>query len=218
MGGSDGDGDALLPRPARGPARWVAAGGLVVGPVLGVAVSTSPVDRADHRVDAWVVSSASGVADLLRPVADLSGPAVLVTCCLFLAALCLAVRRPAGALLAVAAPALASALSDLVLKPVVARQAPAGGYGYPSGHATAAAAVAAVLVLLVVPGGALGGRTSPRTRALVRVLAGAATAYVALGLVALHYHTTADVLGGVAVGAGTVCALALLLDRAARAV
>lgn len=207
----------LVPPTSRAATRWAAllCAGLVV--LLAVANELPTVDSTDRRLGMWVASSTSSVRGALRPVADLSGPAVISLCCLVLAAGCLVLHRFSATGLALVAPASAAALSDLVLKPLVGRPAAAGGYAYPSGHATAAAAVATVLVVLALPGGTLARHASPRGLRGVCALAGFATCYVLVALVALGYHSTTDVVGGAALGCGTVCGLALLLDRAVAA-
>lgn len=203
----------LLPPAFRPATRWAALVCLGLVVVLALANELPAVTSADHRLNVWVASSTSVLRGVLRPVADLSGPAVIVLCSLVLAALCGVLQRASAAGLALAAPAAAAALSDLVLKPLVGRPAAAGGYAYPSGHATAATAVAAVLVVLALPGGTLAPRISPWGLRGLWALAGLATCYVGVALVALGYHSTTDVVGGAALGCGTVCGLALLLDR-----
>jgi len=47
---------------------------------------------------------------------------------------------------------------------------------------------------------------------LILVVAYAVVAGVAIGLIGLRWHYFTDVVAGAAVGAGTVCALALALD------
>ena len=80
---------------------------------------------------------------------------------------------------------------------------------YPSGHtATVFALAAAVAVLLLA---------SPRTRIepLRVLLAAAACALgvvVAAGVMGLKWHYFTDTVGGAALGVGTVCGLAFILD------
>jgi len=74
---------------------------------------------------------------------------------------------------------------------------------YPSGHTATMFALAAVLVVLLH---ARPGRI---------VIPGAACALggvVAVGVIGLRWHYFTDTVAGAAVGIGTVCGLALILD------
>ncbi|GAC1611716.1 MAG: hypothetical protein NVS3B26_27330 [Mycobacteriales bacterium] len=186
---------------------------LVIVSVLGFGYDMPGVVATDLRLDRWLTASTLPVRAFLRPVRDVSGPAAVAAWCVVQSCVCVLLRRFTAAALALLAPAAAAGLSDLVLKPLVARQASAGGFAYPSGHATAVAAVAAVLVLLAVPGGTFTRWVSRRARVGLQAAAGCGTAYVGISLVALGYHSVTDVVGGAALGASTACGLALLLDR-----
>jgi hypothetical protein len=54
-----------------------------------------------------------------------------------------------------------------------------------------------------------------RARLLVLAAASLAVCGVAVAVIGLRWHDFADTIGGTALGTGTVCALALLLDRPA---
>ena len=98
-------------------------------------------------------------------------------------------------------PPIAVVLADVVAKPVVGRHRH-GGLSYPSGHATGAAAVAVLVLLLLYRWGG--------SRALLRVgpLALALPLLMGLALVRSGWHYPTDVVGGVAMGAATMLALA----------
>src|SRR5262249_52726524 len=122
---------------------------------------------------------------------------------------CLVAGRLNGAVLAVAAVPAAVGLNDGLLKPLVHRTY-LGALTYPSGHtATVFALAATVAVLLLAP---------PRpaeSSALRVVITGAACVLggiVAIGVIGLRWHYFTDTVAGAAVGIGTVCGLAFLLD------
>jgi undecaprenyl-diphosphatase len=126
-----------------------------------------------------------------------------------MAAGCLMTGRLRGSILAATAVPVASALCDALLKPLVHR----GGLTYPSGHVTSIAALASMLtILLALP-------PRPLARGLTRLLVPAAASLaacavaVAVAVIGLRWHYFTDTIGGAALGTGTVCALALLLDQ-----
>jgi undecaprenyl-diphosphatase len=124
-----------------------------------------------------------------------------------MAAGCLMTGRLRGSILAATAVPVASALCDALLKPLVHR----GGLTYPSGHVTSIAALASMLTILL----ALPPRPLARglTRLLVPAAASLAACAVAVAVIGLRWHYFTDTIGGAALGTGTVCALALLLDQ-----
>ena len=80
---------------------------------------------------------------------------------------------------------------------------------YPSGHTTAMFALAAVVtVLLISPRPAKAGVLRVLIAAAACVLGGA----VAIAVIGLRWHYFTDTVAGAAVGIGTVCGLALILD------
>jgi len=126
-----------------------------------------------------------------------------------IAAGCLIAGRLNGAVLALTAVPVADGLTDGLLKPLFHRTY-LGGVVFPSGHTTAVVALTAMLaVLLLVP-------PQRRSTRVVRVLVVAvfcvASALVATAVIALRWHYFTDTVAGAAVGVGTVCALALILD------
>jgi membrane-associated phospholipid phosphatase len=122
---------------------------------------------------------------------------------------CLLTGRLNGAVLAAAAVPAAVGLNDGLCKPLVHRTY-LGVLSYPSGHtATMFALAATVAVLLFTP-------PRPAKAGALRVLIPAAACVlgcvVAVGVIALRWHYFTDTVAGAAVGIGTVCGLALLLD------
>ena len=99
---------------------------------------------------------------------------------------------------------VAAPLIEGALKGLVGRVRPEGlAYGFPSGHATAAAAFFGAVIYLA---GALPA-TACRT---VRVLAIVAIVLVATARVMLRAHWPSDVVGGVALGLALASAAALV--------
>jgi membrane-associated phospholipid phosphatase len=201
---------ALLPAPAR---QW--AGGLLaccaaLVVVLGVlfARQTEP-GWLDHAVDAPVIAWFHGHPGLAQRLASPGSflPEAILSAAIVAA--CLIAGRLNGALLAAAAVPAAAGLNDGLLKPLVHRTY-LGVLTYPSGHtATISALAATVAVLLAVP------PRRPRARALRLLIVGAACVLgvvVATGVIGLQWHYFTDTVAGAAVGIGTVCALAFLLD------
>ena len=122
-------------------------------------------------------------------------------------------RRDWGALvLCLAGPALALVLTDVVFKPLVDRRMHLS-LAYPSGHATGAAAVAALALVLCHRW------KGWRALAVVSPVALALPAVMGVALVRLNWHYPTDVVGGTAIGAATVLALAAVVGvgRAAAA-
>jgi membrane-associated phospholipid phosphatase len=216
---SGAEGMQLCPgRPllAAVPRRW--AGALlaccaVLIVVLGVIFAHhTEGNRLDHAVDSPIITwlgSYDGLAAWLATPGSLLPAGILTTVTVVG---CLVAGRLNGALLAAAAVPVAAGLNDGLLKPIVHRTY-LGVLTYPSGHtATMFALAAAVAVLLVVP-------PQPTRAGVLRVLiTGAAFvlgAAVAVGVIGLHWHYFTDTVAGAAVGIGTVCGLALLLDLSA---
>jgi undecaprenyl-diphosphatase len=101
--------------------------------------------------------------------------------------------------LMIAAPAL-----EGVVKWLVARPRPEGlGFGFPSGHATAAAAYFGAVVYLA-------GSLSGGLRLAVRVAALGMIVLVALARVVLRAHWPSDSLGGIALGLALASAAAAI--------
>lgn len=166
-------------------------------------------DRLDRAIDSPVITWLDGHPGLAARLAMPGSmvPAVALSGALVIA--CLLAGRLNGALLAAAAVPAAAGLNDGLLKHVVHRTY-LGVLSYPSGHtATMFALAATVTVLLLAP------PQGTRTR-IVRVLLSAGACalggLVAVGVIGLRWHYFTDTVAGAAVGIGTVCGLALLLD------
>ena len=209
---------AWLGRPLLGDTRRARAGlalaaCVIVTVVLGLLFNgQSGPDGFDNAVDSPVIEFFSGHRTLLEWLAV---PGTLIPAIAISAAIavgCLIARRLNGAVLALTAVPVATALDDGLLKHLFHRTY-LGQIAFPSGHTGAATALTATLaVLLLVP-------PQPTASRPVRVpLVAAAcviTAIVATGVIGLRWHYFTDTVAGAAVGAGTVLALALLTDLAA---
>lgn len=202
-------GRPLLADAARPWAGAVAAGCVVLVAALGaVFAHQSRADPFDRAVNGWFISWLGGHRPLLLWLAT---PGTLLPAALLSAAIvagCLLARRLTGAILAAAAVPVSVELDERVLKPLFHRTY-LGGVVYPSGHTTAVVAIAATLtVLLLASPRSAGARTIWVLPALAFVLAGV----VAVAVIGLRWHYFTDTVAGAAVGIGTVCALALVLD------
>lgn len=205
-------GRLLLGASGRVGAAWLLAACVVVVVALGTVFrgQTRP-DGLDNTVDAPFVSFFTGHTTLLVRLAfpGTLVPAIVIS--VAIAAGCLVAGRLNGAVLALAAVPAAVGLDDGLLKHVFDRTY-LGSLSFPSGHtSTVVALTATVAVLVLVPPQRAGTRP-------VRVLLVAAgcvvSALVAMAVIALRWHYFTDTVAGAAVGIGTVCALALVLDLA----
>jgi membrane-associated phospholipid phosphatase len=125
----------------------------------------------------------------------------------------LALRRWNAVALAVTAPATALAV-DKLLKPLVARRAPASTvFHYPSGHVAVATALALSLVLILRP-----SMVRPRVKALIGLSVALLVPLMALARLVETAHLLTDVAGGVSTGVAVTLGAALLLDRDGRSV
>jgi len=198
----------LLPAAARPLAM-----AMVVACVLVVAVQAvwlrhgMETGWVDTAVDAKVVASLGGHPMLLaalvwpgEPVPAAAMAAALVLACIL--------RRRYGqaALVAISLP-LATALTEVVLKPLIGRTS--WGNPFPSGHVTRVAALATALAVLL----AMMPATVPRLlRRVLAVTAFLIAAAVAFGVIGANMHHFSDTVGGAAVGTGTVLMIGLILD------
>jgi membrane-associated phospholipid phosphatase len=104
----------------------------------------------------------------------------------------------------------AAPLAETMLKAGVARPRPeAMSYGFPSGHATAAAAFFGALLFL-------SETLRPGLRTAVRVLAVLMIVLVGIARVMLRAHWPSDVLGGIALGLALASTAALVAARPSR--
>jgi membrane-associated phospholipid phosphatase len=186
---------------------------LVLVAVLGMVFAhQTTADRLDHAIDSPIVTWLAGHQDLAGGFAAPGSllPAVALSAAVVLA--CLLTGRINGAVLAAAAVPAAVGLNDGLLKHLVDRTY-LGVLSYPSGHtATMFALAATVTVLLIPPSPAKAGPL----RLLIPVAACVLGSVVAVGVIGLRWHYFTDTVAGAAVGIGTVCALALVLDLPTR--
>jgi undecaprenyl-diphosphatase len=104
--------------------------------------------------------------------------------------------------LMIAAPAL-----EGTLKAAIGRPRPEGpAFGFPSGHATAAAAFFGAVLYLA-------GSLPARWRRLVRALAVVCIVLVGLARIVLRAHWPSDVLGGITLGLGLATIAAIVSER-----
>jgi membrane-associated phospholipid phosphatase len=95
-------------------------------------------------------------------------------------------------------------ITEGLLKLAIGRPRPeSAAFGFPSGHATAAAAFAGAVLYL-------SGALAPAPRRLVRAGAIAGVILVGFARVMLRAHWPSDVLGGFALGLGLAAAAAML--------
>jgi len=178
----------------------------VLGALFAHQATADWLDRAVDSPVITVLGHRPGLALWLAAAGSLV-PAVALTAVIVVA--CLLAGRLNGAVLAAAAVPAATGLNDGVFKPLVHRTY-LGALTFPSGHtATIFALAATVGMLLVRP------RRPTRTgalRAFIPVAACALGGVVAVGVIGLKWHYFTDTVAGAAVGIGTVCGLALLLD------
>ena len=206
-------GRPLLADSARRWAGVLLACCIVLIVVLGVLFAhQAKADWLDHAIDSPIITWLGRYQSL---AAWLAAPGSLIPAGALSAAIvvaCVLAGRLNGAVLAAAAVPATAGLNDGLLKPLVHRTY-LGALSYPSGHTAAMTALAAtVAVLLAVP------PQTARTGSVRVLLAGAACALggvVAIGVIGLRWHYFTDTVAGAAVGIGTVCGLALLLDLSA---
>jgi undecaprenyl-diphosphatase len=119
-----------------------------------------------------------------------------------------ALRRWNAVALAILAPTATLAV-DKLLKPLVARRAPAStSFHYPSGHVAVATALALSLVLILRP-----TMTRPLVKALVGLCAALLVSLMAWARLVETAHLLTDVVGGVSTGVAVTLGAVLLLDR-----
>jgi membrane-associated phospholipid phosphatase len=200
----------LLSRPARRLAWALAAACAVVVAVLGAAVAhQSQAGYLDAGIDASIKARLASHLGAAMTLVDLGDPAEATIICAVVVVACLALRRFRAALLMAVAVPLASAITELALKPAFGRTL-GGEFSFPSGHETGVSAISVSLIVLL---------TGPTLRWLpaalrwvLAALVAATMASVAICLVAVGYHYFTDTIGGACVGTGTVMLTALAVD------
>jgi membrane-associated phospholipid phosphatase len=202
-------GPPLLPSSARSPAAWLVVCCAVLVVAGGVLFAhQSSADGFDSAADSPVLRALGAHTGLLvrlatpgtREGAAALSAAVIVGCLL--------ARRLNGALLGLLAVPVAVGVCDGLIKPL-AHRTYLGSLAYPSGHTTAVVAVAATVTLLLAGPGA---RVPRVVRVLVPAAAVCLSCVVAVAVIGLRWHYFTDTVAGAAIGIGTVCGLALLLD------
>jgi membrane-associated phospholipid phosphatase len=202
----------LLPTAARPLAVAIVAVCVLVMAVQGVWLRHGmEIGWVDTAVDAKVRAGLGGHPMLLAvlvwpgtPIAVTAMVTVLVLACLF--------RRRYGeaALVAISVP-LATAITELALKPLIGWTS--WGDPFPSGHVTSVVALATALTLLLATTPA----SMPRFLRLVLSCTGfLIAAAVAFGVIGANMHHFSDTVGGADVGAATVLLTALVLDLLSR--
>jgi membrane-associated phospholipid phosphatase len=202
-------GPPLLGRAARRAGVLLASCAALVA-VLGVLLAHhATAGRLDEAIDAPVITALRGHPGLALWLAAPGSQLPAAALSAVIIAACLLTGRLNGAILAAAAVPAAVGLNDGLCKPLVHRTY-LGALSYPSGHtATVFALAATVAVLLHAPARPAGARALRIAIPAAVCLLGCV---VALGVIGLRWHYFTDTLAGAAVGIGTVCALALLLD------
>jgi undecaprenyl-diphosphatase len=178
----------------------------VLGVLFAHQTTADPFDRAvDSPVISWLGGHPGLLSWLAAPGSYL--PAAVLTAVIVTASL--VGGRLNGAVLGAAAVPVAVGLNDSLLKHLVHRTY-LGNLAYPSGHTAAVFALAATatVLLLVPPRSARGGVL----RVLILAAACVVGVVVAIAVIGLQWHYFTDTVAGAAVGVGTVCGLALILD------
>jgi len=167
--------------------------------VVSLAAILIGTDSADRFIRGYVLSAASpGVIAVMRIVNAAGDWRFLLPATLLLLAVFDRARRTwwVWVALMIAAP-----LAEGALKAAIGRARPEDrSFGYPSGHATAAAAYFGALLYL-------SATLRPKPRTIVRIVAIVMIVLVGIARVMLRAHWPSDVLGG--------CALGLTLASAA---
>jgi membrane-associated phospholipid phosphatase len=203
-------GRPLLTASARFWAGTLLASCVILVAVLGMIFAhQTTADRLDHAIDSPVIAWLGGHPGLAAWLAAPGSQLPAVALSAVIVVICLLTGRLNGAILAAVAVPAAVGLNDGLVKPLVHRTY-LGVLSYPSGHtATMFALAATVAALLLIPPQSA---TARPLRILIPVAACALGVVVAIGVIGLRWHYFTDTLAGAAVGIGTVCGLALLLD------
>jgi membrane-associated phospholipid phosphatase len=198
-------GRSLLTAPGRPRAGGLLAGCAILVVVLGVLFAhQATADKFDHAVDSPVITWFGSHQHLALWLAF---PGTLIPAVVLSAAMvigCLLTGRLAGAVLAAVAVPVAIGLNEVLLKPLVHRTY-LGQITYPSGHTATTFALAATVTLLLL------GTRRP-LRILIPAVAFVLGCVVAIAVIGLRWHYFTETVAGAAVGIGTVCGLALVLD------
>ena len=165
----------------------------------------------DTAVDAKVRAGLGGHPLLLAVLVWPGAPVAVTAMATALTLACLFRRRYGKAALVAISVPLATAITELVLKPLIGRTS--WGDPFPSGHVTSVVALATALTLLLATTPARMPRLLRPVLACTGFLIAAA---VVFGVIGANMHHFSDTVGGAAVGAGTVLLTALVLDLLSR--
>jgi undecaprenyl-diphosphatase len=203
-------GPPLLAASVRPWARALLACCAILVAVLGILFAhQATADWLDHAIDSPIITWFGGHHGLGHWLISPGSPISAGLLSAAIAVACLLTGRLNGAVLAAAAVPAADELTERLLKPLVHRTY-LGNVVYPSGHTTTMftlAATATVLLLIPSPPGKAGG-----LRVWIPAAACAVGVVVAVAMIGLQRHYFTDTVAGAAVGIGTVCGLALMLD------
>jgi membrane-associated phospholipid phosphatase len=198
----------LLPPTARPLAVAIVVVCVLVTAVQGVWLRHGmETGRVDTAVDAKVLASLGGHPVLLAVLVWPGAPVAVTAMAAALVLACIRRRRYGEAAFVAVSVPLATAITQLVLKPLIGRTP--WGNPFPSGHVTSVVALATALTVL------LAGAPAMMPRLLRLVLAFTAfliAAAVAVGVIGANMHHFTDTVGGADVGTGTVLLTALVLD------
>src|SRR5499433_215930 len=161
----------------------------------------------DTAIDAKVVASLGGHPLVLAILVWPGEPVPFTALAAALVLACILRRRYGWAALVAISAAVATAVTELVLKPLIGGTS--WGNPFPSGHVTSVVALATALVLLLARTPA---RVSWPLRLVLALMAFLMAGAVALGVIAAQMHHFSDAVGGAVVGIGTVLLTALTLD------
>ncbi len=203
----------LLPGRLRRLAVAIVIGCVALTTVIGVLVhGRTRAGLVDKAVDHFVKGQIGMHRGLLTQIARLGTPVPVIILAAALVVACLVTRRWYGAVMVAVGTAAASALSEYLLKPLVARHL-GTGESFPSGHATGMFALETSLVVLLLTAPHL--RVPPRLRAVLAVAGLLVAIAVPVAMIGLHHHYFTDTVGGAAVGTGVTLLTALVLDAIA---
>ena len=203
-------GHPLLSATLRRPAGvLLAACVIVVATLGGLTAHHARPDWLDARIDVAITTHLASHPAMVDFIVGLGNTRTATAICVVLVLGCLALRRPRGAVLFMVAVPVAIAITEYLLKPLVARKL-GDWLVFPSGHETVVSTMAFAAILVLT------GPARPALPAALRwLLAAVAVAVIialAPALVAVHYHYFTDTIAGAAIGLGTVLATALSLD------
>jgi undecaprenyl-diphosphatase len=174
----------------------------------------------DARAGTWVQGRLGVTSPTLTALTWLGDPAEVALVTVAAVAGCVLRRWWRGAVLALVSAPVSSVLTEHVLKPLIGRTIGGalagpdgrvlvpGGLSMPSGHTTAVFTLATLVAVLLL-------RRGHRVRGLIVAAAYLLAAAVGVAMIAQGFHYFTDVVSGIAVGAGTVLAGALVIDALA---